>query len=74
MARFGSRDPSMVLLHGLGSSHVHWLGVTNAPAHKHRIHVPDLQGFGCSPLAGRPNVSTRTLSSWARARRARVGQ
>jgi pimeloyl-ACP methyl ester carboxylesterase len=43
----------MVLVHGLGSSHAHWLGVTKRLARRHRVVVPDLPGFGRSPLAGR---------------------
>jgi pimeloyl-ACP methyl ester carboxylesterase len=50
--RLGS-GPPMVLVHGLGSSHVHWLGVGPALARGRRVHIPDLPGFGYSPLAGR---------------------
>jgi len=50
--RLGS-GPPMVLVHGLGSSHVHWLGVGQAFARGRRVHIPDLPGFGYSPLAGR---------------------
>jgi pimeloyl-ACP methyl ester carboxylesterase len=54
--RVGS-GPPMVLVHGLGSSHVHWLGVSPALARTHRLHMPDLPGFGLTPLAGRsPSV------------------
>ena len=51
--RFGVDGPPMVLVHGLGSSHAHWLGVTKRLARTHRVCVPDLPGFGRSPLAGR---------------------
>ncbi len=50
--RLGS-GPPMVLVHGLGSSHVHWLGVGQALARAHHVHIPDLPGFGFSPRAGR---------------------
>ncbi len=42
-----------MLLHGLGSSHVHWLGVGQALARGRSVHIPDLPGFGLTPLAGR---------------------
>lgn len=45
--------PPLLLLHGLGSSHVHWLGVAPALARHHRVHILDLPGFGLSPLARR---------------------
>jgi len=51
--RFGRRGPAMVLLHGLGSSHVHWLAVTRSLALNHQLFLPDLPGFGRSPLVGR---------------------
>jgi pimeloyl-ACP methyl ester carboxylesterase len=51
--RFGRSGPAMVLLHGLGSSHVHWLAVTRSLAVGHQLFVPDLPGFGRSPLKGR---------------------
>jgi pimeloyl-ACP methyl ester carboxylesterase len=43
----------MVLLHGLGSSHVHWRPVRHQLATRHRVHALDLPGFGLTPLAGR---------------------
>jgi len=45
--------PPMVLLHGLGSSHVHWRPVRHELARRHRVHAIDLPGFGLTPLAGR---------------------
>jgi pimeloyl-ACP methyl ester carboxylesterase len=53
VAGFGASGPPMVLVHGLGSSHAHWLAVSRALASHHRVYVPDLPGFGRSPLAGR---------------------
>lgn len=50
--RLGS-GPPMLLVHGLGASHVHWLAVAREFARRHRVHMPDLPGFGLSPLAGR---------------------
>jgi pimeloyl-ACP methyl ester carboxylesterase len=51
--RVGSAGPPMVLVHGLASSHVHWRGVSQALGRDYRVQVPDLPGFGRSPLAGR---------------------
>lgn len=53
LERFGDRGRPMVLVHGLGSSHAYWLGVNEALARTHRVYVPDLPGFGRTPLAGR---------------------
>lgn len=49
----GRSGAPMVLVHGLGSSHVHWLAVTGILARRHRLLLPDLPGSGRSPLAGR---------------------
>jgi pimeloyl-ACP methyl ester carboxylesterase len=43
----------MVLLHGLGSSHVHWLPLRRRLARSYSLHAVDLPGFGLTPLAGR---------------------
>ncbi|HEX6349118.1 MAG TPA: alpha/beta hydrolase [Candidatus Dormibacteraeota bacterium] len=51
--RYGSTGPPMVLVHGVGSSHVHWLAVAPKLAVRHRVYVPDLPGFGRTPVAGR---------------------
>jgi pimeloyl-ACP methyl ester carboxylesterase len=64
--QFGS-GPPLVLVHGLGSSHVHWLGVAPALARSHRVHIPDLPGFGLTPLGGRnPELvpSSRLLAAY----------
>lgn len=50
--RLGS-GPPLVLIHGLGASHVHWRAVSSELARANRVYVPDLPGFGLSPLAGR---------------------
>lgn len=54
--------PPMVLVHGLGSSHVHWLAVSRELGRTHRLHMPDLPGFGHTPLAGR----SATVESYGR--------
>jgi pimeloyl-ACP methyl ester carboxylesterase len=43
----------MVLLHGLGGSHVNWMRVGPALAERARVLAPDLAGFGRTPPAGR---------------------
>lgn len=43
----------MVLLHGLGGSHLNWEGVAAQLAHNHRVWALDMLGFGLTPLAGR---------------------
>ena len=53
LERFGEAGPPMVLVHGVGSSHVHWLAVAPKLAAGHRVFVPDLPGFGLTPVAGR---------------------
>jgi pimeloyl-ACP methyl ester carboxylesterase len=50
--RVGS-GPPMVLLHGLGSSHVHWRPVRRRLGRSYSLHAVDLPGFGLTPLAGR---------------------
>lgn len=43
----------MVLVHGLGGSHLNWLHVTHRLAEHHRVLAVDLAGFGLTPPAGR---------------------
>lgn len=51
---FGGRGPAMVLVHGLGGSHVDWSGVGPDLAKRgFRVFAPDLIGFGYTPLDGR---------------------
>src|SRR5262245_16356527 len=52
-ADFGGSGPTMVLVHGLGGSHVNWAAVGPALATRARVLAPDLAGFGRTPLAGR---------------------
>src|SRR5580658_7670330 len=49
----GGSGPPVVLVHGLGGSHVNWLAVAPQLARKRHVLVPDLAGFGRTPLAGR---------------------
>ena len=50
-ADFGGSGPTMVLVHGLGGSHLNWLAVGPALAARARVLAPDLAGFGRTPLA-----------------------
>lgn len=52
-ADFGGRGGTIVLVHGLGGSHVNWLGVGKLLTRHGRVVAPDLAGFGRTPLAGR---------------------
>ncbi len=52
-ADFGGSGPVMVLVHGLGGSHLNWMAVGPELARRHRVLAPDLVGFGYTPPAGR---------------------
>src|SRR5438309_10616497 len=52
-ADFGGSGPTMVLVHGLGGSHLNWLAVGPALAAWARAPAPDLAGTGRTPPAGR---------------------
>jgi glycerol-3-phosphate dehydrogenase len=52
-ADFGGEGPALVLVHGLGGSHVNWLAVGPRLARRARVVAPDLAGFGRTPPAGR---------------------
>jgi pimeloyl-ACP methyl ester carboxylesterase len=49
----GSSAPPLVLVHGLGGSHLDWVGIAPALAADRRILALDLAGFGLTPAAGR---------------------
>jgi glycerol-3-phosphate dehydrogenase len=55
--------PPLVLVHGLGGSHVNWLSVLPRLAARRRVFALDLAGFGRTPLAGRSSsiASNREL-------------
>jgi pimeloyl-ACP methyl ester carboxylesterase len=46
-------EPTFVCVHGLGGSHLNWMGVAPGLAHAGRVLTPDLAGFGYTPRAGR---------------------
>ncbi len=50
---FGGSGPTMVLVHGLGGSHLNWMWVGEKLARRARVLALDLTGFGLTPLAGR---------------------
>lgn len=52
-ADFGGSGAPIVLVHGLGGSHLNWALVAPRLARTHRVLAPDLIGFGYTPLAGR---------------------
>src|SRR5215467_2904160 len=49
----GDRRPPVVLVHGLGGSHLNWVLLGPLLATGHRVYAPDLPGFGLSYPAGR---------------------
>jgi pimeloyl-ACP methyl ester carboxylesterase len=53
VADFGGTGEVVLLVHGLGGSHLNWLSVAPRLAERHRVYALDLPGFGRSPLAGR---------------------
>jgi pimeloyl-ACP methyl ester carboxylesterase len=59
----GPRDRTFVLVHGLGGMHANWLAVAPELARRGRVVVPDLPGFGLSPLVGR-SASLSAMRRW----------
>jgi len=53
VADFGGDGEVMLLVHGLGGSHLNWLSVAPQLTERHHVYALDLPGFGRSPLAGR---------------------
>lgn len=52
-ADYGGEGTPMLLVHGLGGSHLNWLHVAHRLAAHHRVTAIDLAGFGLTPPAGR---------------------
>ncbi|GAA2740692.1 alpha/beta fold hydrolase [Terrabacter aerolatus] len=48
-----SSAPPVVLVHGLGGSHLNWVGIAPALAEHRRVVALDLPGFGLTPALGR---------------------
>lgn len=53
----------VVLLHGLGGSHVNWMRLGPVLAGGVRVLAPDLPGFGYTPPAGR-SVTVQANAGW----------
>ncbi|MFN2582958.1 MAG: alpha/beta fold hydrolase [Candidatus Dormibacteria bacterium] len=53
VADYGGSGPVIVLLHGLGGSHLNWMSVAPGLARNHRVLAPDLPGFGRTPSEDR---------------------
>jgi pimeloyl-ACP methyl ester carboxylesterase len=53
VADFGGQGPPMVLVHGLGGSHVNWMLLGPILSERARVLAPDMAGFGRTPPAGR---------------------
>lgn len=49
----GGSAPPMVLVHGLGGSHLNWVAIAPALAAARRVLAVDLAGSGLTPAAGR---------------------
>jgi pimeloyl-ACP methyl ester carboxylesterase len=56
-ADYGGDGSPMVLVHGLGGSHLNWLHVAHRLAAHHRVTAIDLAGFGLTPPAGHQPVT-----------------
>jgi len=67
VADFGGSGNVMLLVHGLGGSHLNWLSVAPQLAAHHRVYALDLPGFGRSPLAGRRSSIAANLDLLNRA-------
>src|SRR5215212_3471605 len=49
----GPAPPPVVLVHGLGGSHLNWVNIAPALARHRRVVALDLPGFGFTPALGR---------------------
>lgn len=65
-ADFGGSGPAMVMVHGLGGSHLNWMAVAPALARGYRVLAPDLIGFGYTPPAGRHATVQQNLRALER--------
>jgi pimeloyl-ACP methyl ester carboxylesterase len=53
VADWGGKGTPLMLVHGLGGSHLNWMTVAPRLARHHRAWAIDLPGYGKSPLEGR---------------------
>ena len=56
VAEYGDLGPPMVLLHGMGASHVHWMAVGPRLGRDWRVQAVDLPGCGRTRALGRPST------------------
>lgn len=66
VADFGGSGQVLLLVHGLGGSHLNWLSVAPQLAKRYRVYALDLPGFGRSPLAGRRSSIAANVDLLAR--------
>jgi pimeloyl-ACP methyl ester carboxylesterase len=52
-ADYGGDGPPMVLLHGIGGSHINWMSVAPRLAVRFRVYALDMIGFGFTPISRR---------------------
>jgi pimeloyl-ACP methyl ester carboxylesterase len=52
-ADYGGDGPPMVLLHGIGGSHINWMSVAPALAQRFHVYAIDMIGFGFTPIGHR---------------------
>src|SRR5258708_12322576 len=50
---YGGDGPAMVLLHGIGGSHINWMLVAPALAERFHVYALDQIGFGFTPVGRR---------------------
>jgi pimeloyl-ACP methyl ester carboxylesterase len=66
VADFGGDGPGVVLVHGLGGSHVNWLASGPMLARHARVVAVDLVAFGRTPPAGRSSAIVANAELLAR--------
>lgn len=63
---FGGTGEIVLLVHGLGGSHLNWLSVAPQLAERHHVYALDLPGFGRSPVAGRRSSIAANVDALSR--------
>jgi len=58
VSRHGGEGRPILLIHGLGGSHVNWSAVADRLAAAGSVTAVDLPGFGLTPPSGRPSTVT----------------
>lgn len=53
VAEYGGTGDPVILIHGLGGSHVNWISIAESMREHGRVVAPDLIGFGLTPPKGR---------------------